>query len=450
MKRLGWVLALASLWAASNASALDLAEAYRAAVANDADFAIAAAERDAGQEEENKALAGLLPNVSFNGSQSQNTTEQRSLTAAGMRTANYNYDANSLSINLRQPLYRPYQWAAYAQGQAQARYSDLLFAAAKQDMILRVAGAYLDTLLAKDTVALAQAQKQAYGEQLAQAKRLFSAGEGTVTDINEAQARYDSALAQELETANNLEVARRSLERLTGQEPTELRVLMTDKPVPQSPEPNDVKQWVEWARLNNPVVQANREGQDISQQEIAKAGAEHKPTLDLVASRTKSDSENNVSINTRYDTTAVGVQLTIPLYGGGRASASIRQAEAGKRKAEQQLESALRKAMLDARQQFLNVTTNVAQINAYRQAVVSNEAALVSTRKSFTAGIRTSVDILNAQQQVFSAKRDLARARYTYISSWLKLKAAAGSLNEEDVVHINSWLVADAHPGASH
>ncbi|QDX82046.1 hypothetical protein B9N43_12795 [Denitratisoma sp. DHT3] len=421
-------------------AATNLLEAYQQALRNDADFGAAAAERDAGLEEANKGRAGLLPTVSVSGTETRNSTDQRSLTVLGMRGTTYDYTSSSYGISLRQPLYRPYNWAGYLQGQARASYAEATYEAARQDLIVRLAGAYLDALLGQDTLALTQAQRQAYAEQLVQAERLFAGGEGTVTDINDAKARRDSAVAQELEAANNLEVARRALERIIGQEPGTLATLMADKPVPQGPQPNDLNQWVEWARSGNPTVQAQRHGLESARQDVAKAGAEHKPTLDLIASRSKSDSENNVSINTRYDTRAVGVQLNVPLFAGGYVSANVRQAEAGQRKVEQQLESATRKAVLDARQYFLGVNTGVAQINAYRQAVTSAEAALESTRKGFQAGIRTSVDILNAQQQLFAAKRDLARSRYGYIVNWVRLKAAVGGLGDDDVTHLNSWL----------
>lgn len=423
-------------------AATNLQEAYQQALQSDADFAAATADRDAGREEANKGRAGLLPTVSVSGTETKNSTDQRSLTVLGMRGASYDYTSSSYGINLRQPLYRPYNWAGYLQGQARASYAAAIYESARQDLIVRLAGAYLDVLLGQDTLALAQAQRQAYAEQLVQAERLFAGGEGTVTDINDAKARRDSAVAQELEAANNLEVARRTLERIIGQEPGTLATLMADKPAPQSPQPNDLNQWVEWARSANPAVQAQRHGVEAARQDVAKAGADHKPTLDLIASRSKSDSENNVSINTRYDTRAVGVQLNVPLFAGGYVSANVRQAEAGQRKAEQQLESATRKAVLDTRQYFLGVNTGVAQINAYRQAVASAEAALESTRKGFQAGIRTSVDILNAQQQLFAAKRDLARSRYGYIVNWVRLKAAVGSLGDDDVIHLNSWLGA--------
>lgn len=431
---------LCGLWAGTALAASDLSAIYRQALANDADLAMASADRDASQEEAKKGRAVLLPNVSISGTSTKNATEQRGLTAFGMRSNQYDYDSSSYGIQLRQPLYRPYQWAGYLQGQARASYGEAAYQGALQDLVVRMAGAYFDVLLAQDNLDLARAQREAYAEQLAQAKKLFSGGEGTLTDINDAQARHDSAVAQELESSSNLEVARRALERITGQEPQALKTLINDKPEPQSPEPNNLNQWVEWARTANPSVQAYRFGVEVARQEVAKAGADHKPTLDLIASRSKSDSENNVSINTRYDTRAVGVQMTIPLFAGGYVNANVRQAEAGLRKAEQQLESATRKAVLDARQNFLSVNTGVAQINAYRQSVASSEAALLSTRKGFQAGIRTSVDILNAQQQLYLAKRDLARARYTYIMSWLKLKAAVGSLGEEDVTHVNHWL----------
>lgn len=425
-------------------SAADLNSVYQLAMSNDADFAAAAADRDAGQEEAIKGRAGLLPSVMINGSQSHNNTEQRGLTVSGMRSTQSDYKSGSYGIQLRQPLYRPYQWAGYLQGQARTSYSEAVFSGTRQDLLLRTAGSYFDVLLAKDNLDLAQAQRQAYAEQLSQAKRLLLVGEGTLTDVNDAQAKYDGSLAQELEATSNLEIAKRSMERIIGRPAPELSPLAANKPDPLSPNPNKLDQWVEWTILGNPAIQAQRFAMDVARQEVAKAGSDHKPTLDLIASRTKSESENNVSINNRYDTRAIGVQLSIPLYSGGYASANVRQAEAGLRKAEQQLESATRKATLDARQQFLSVNTGVAQINAYQQAVASSEAALLSTRKGFQAGIRTSVDILNAQHQIYLAKRDLAKARYSYMMSWLKLKAAVGTLGEDDVQYVNGWLAGGA------
>lgn len=433
---------LCALGSAPALAGVSLRDIYQQAISGDADFAAAAADRDAGQEEANKGRAGLLPTVSLSGTQTHNSTDQRSMTILGMRGNNYDYTSSSYGISLRQPLYRPYNWAGYLQGQSRASHAEAVYESARQDLIVRTVAAYLDVLLAQDNLDLAQAQHQAYVEQLTQAERLFVGGEGTVTDINDAKSRRDSAIAQELEATNSLEVARRALERITGQEPQALATLAVDKPVPQSPEPNDLSQWVAWARSANPAVLALRHGLESARQDVAKAGSEHKPTLDLIASRSKSDSENNVSINTRYDTRAVGVQLNVPLFAGGYVSANVRQAEAGQRKVEQQLESATRKAVLDARQYFLGVNTGVAQINAYRQSVASAESALQSTRKGFQAGVRTSVDILNAQQQLFAAKRDLARSRYGYIMNWLKLKAAVGSLGEADVDHVNTWLAA--------
>lgn len=422
----------------------DLLTAYQRALSSDADYGAAVAANEAGREEEAKGRAGLLPTISLSGIRTNNDTTQTSRTIYGERSQDYSYTAKNYSLNLRQPLFRLYNWAAYRQGQAKARYSDAVFAAAKQDLAIRVASAYFDVLLAHDSVDLAQAQKTAITEQLNQAKKLFKAGEGTLTDIDEAQARFDMAAAQELEALNNLEIARRALESILGKESGDLSVLAAEKLELENPTPADMSQWVEWARHGNPEVQAQQYNLEAAMQEVTKARADHFPTVDLIASRIKSDSDTNTSINSQYDTQALGVQVSIPLFAGGYASANVRQGEANRRRAEQQLEAAIRKATLDARKEFLNVTNSVAQVKAYQQAVLSNESALHSTRKGFEVGLRTNVDILDAQQQLYTAKRDLAKSRYTYILSWIKLKAAVGALAEEDIVHVNGWLTASA------
>lgn len=441
-RRFPLVATLLLFAAGPSVGADSLHDIYLKALRNDADFASASASNEATSEEGAKGRAGLMPTISISGTQTNNQTEQRSLTFLGMRTQKYDYTSSYYGINLRQPLYRPYMWAGYLQGQARVSYGEAVLASAKQELVLRAAGAYLDVLLAGENVALTRAQKAALTEQVALAKAQFLKGEGTKTDINDAQARYDMTVAQELEALNALENNKRALERIIGESPQALRGLAGNNPPPQSPEPNDVKQWVEWALQSNPSIQAQRFGVEITSQDVARASADHKPTVDLIASRSKSDSENNVSINNRYDTTAVGVQVTIPLFAGGYVNANVRQAEAKKRQALQDLESMQRKVSLETRQSFNSINTGIAQIKAYEQAVASNETALESTRKSVKAGVRSNVDILNAQQQLYSARRDLARSRFQYIVNWLKLKSNVGTLGEEDVQMASSWLSA--------
>lgn len=431
---------LACLAAPVGLAATGLPQAYQEALRNDADYGAAIAANEAAQEESTKGRAGLLPMVSISGTETQNQTTQRSLTLLGRRSADLDYNSSSYGISLRQPLYRPHNWAGYLQGEARVGQGDAVFAAARQDLILRTATAYLDVLLARDNLDLIGAQKTAIQAQLAQADRLYAGGEGTLTDVNDARARHDMTLAQEIESRNAHEVARRTLERIIGREPDALHTLAEEKLSPVNPDPDDMQQWIGRARENNPEVQAKRFGVDIVEQDVSKAASEHKPTVDLIASRTKSDSENNVSINTKYDTTAVGVQVSIPLFAGGYVSANVRQADARLRQARQELESTLRKVTLDTRQNYLNVINGVAQIKAYEQAVRSNEAALLSTRKSYSGGLRTNLDVLNAEQQLYVSRRDLAKARYTYILNWLKLKADVGALGEADVNFVGGWL----------
>jgi hypothetical protein len=200
------------LWvAACPAFAADsLHDIYLKALRNDADFASASASNEASREEGAKGRAGLMPTISISGTQTNNQTEQRSLSFLGMRTQKYDYTSSYYGINMRQPLYRPYIWAGYLQGQARVSYGEAVLASAKQELILRAAGAYLDVLLAGENVALTRAQKATLTEQVALAKAQFRKGEGTKTDINDAQARYDMTVAQELEALNALENNKRA------------------------------------------------------------------------------------------------------------------------------------------------------------------------------------------------------------------------------------------------
>jgi outer membrane protein len=361
-------------------------------------------------------------------------------------TSNYNYTASNRILSLRQPLLRPYSWSAYRQGQAKARQGLVLFTQAQQDIVVRLTTAYFDILLAEETLRLAGAQKAAIQEQLTQAQRLFEGGEGTITDVNESQARLDLAAAQELEAQNQLEVSRKALERIVGRSPGGLFQMNPQTLVLRSPEPNDIHQWVEWAQQSNPEVQARRENVEIAATEVGKARADHLPTIDLVLSRSYSESDTENTIDTKYDTNSIGVQFSIPIFSGGYVNANVRQAEANRSRALQELESAMRKVGQDTSQAFLNVNSNLAKVKAYEQAVHSNEVALYSTRKGFEVGLRTNVDILNAQQQLYGSRRDLASARHDYIVNWIKLKSLVGSLSEDDIVHLNSWL---SRPGSN-
>ncbi|HQT09768.1 MAG TPA: TolC family outer membrane protein, partial [Polaromonas sp.] len=311
----------------------------------------------------------------------------------------------------------------------------------EQTLVTRVGEAYFDALLAQDQVLLIEAQKATYATQLDAARKGLEAGTGTRTDIDEAQARLDLTLAQELEALQNVEFTRRRLESLMGRPADVLASLDVQRFNPTAPIPGLVDAWVERAEQASPELQSLRAQLDAAGMEVEKAQAGHKPTLDAVAQWSRSSSDTVTSVNQRYDNKSIGLQLTVPLYAGGYVSSTVRQAVAAQERAREALEAARRDLGVRVHREFRGMTEGVLRVKALEQAVRSAEQAVLSNQKSFQAGSRTTVDVLNAQQQKTTAQRDLAQARYLYLVSRLRLQALAGDDRQASVAQANSALV---------
>jgi outer membrane protein len=417
-----------------------LLEIYRLALASDPVYSAARASWTASQEKMPQGLAGLLPQASLSASTEYNDRDLRfrNPTIAGSQAQ---YNSNSTSVSVSQPLYRKQNFVAYDQGKTQVALADVQFASVGQDLILRVSQAYFDVLLASANLSFTQAQKTAIGQQLAQAKRNFEVGNATITDTHEAQARYDLVTAQEIGAQADVEVKNRTLEQLIGR-PAPALAGPARNFSPTPPTPNAMEPWVERARTNGLAVRIAQETLNFQSQDVVRNRGAHYPTVDAYASLTDSGQGSGVQGGTGTDTTSkiIGLKLAIPLYQGGIVNSRVREALANEDKARQDLENARRSAELAARQGYLGVTSNIAQVRALEAAVISNQSSLDSTILGQQVGVRTQVDVLNAQQLLFSARRDLAQARYNYIASFLRLIAAAGELDEEDLQRINSWL----------
>ncbi len=424
---LALALALAPAVHAENLSAV-----FQDAQAYDAQYAAARAAWQAGQEKSVQGRAGLLPNVSVGGNVRYNDLHS---TFPGGDTQ---YTSNGYSLNAAQPLFRKQNWVQYEQSREQVRIAEMQFKAAGQDLILRVAQAYFDVLQSQDTIAFIEAQKAAITEQLASAKRNFEVGTATITDTHEAQARYDLAVAQEIAEQNTLAIRLRALEKLIGKPPGALDTFV--EPAQLKIEPESIDTWAARAAQGNLQTEIQRIAKTIADQEVERNRAGHYPTLDAVAGFTVNNNQNfgNLQVDTRVAT--VGVELNLPIYQGGLTSSRVREAVANQEKARQDLEAATRDASLQARQAWLNVSSGVARVKALEQALTSTQAQLDSTKLGLQVGVRTSLDVLNAEQQVFSARRDLAGARYAYLLSGLSLKAAVGSLSPADLAGIDQYL----------
>lgn len=432
-------LALAGL--ALPAAALDLSEAYRLALEQDATYKAAQAEADARREALPQARAQLMPNVSMNLSRSRNSTDRETRTQLGNTVSDsYDYFSSNYGVTLRQPLFRKYNFALYQQAGYDVQSAEANLDKSLQDLLVRLAGAYFEALMAQDQYALVLAQKEAYGIQLAAAKRALAAGQGTRTDIDDAQARYDMTLAQELEAAQNMGYTRRQLQVIVNEPVDTLSVLDPARMQLDGPAPAVVEEWIARGQEINPELRAMRANIESATQELEKARAGHLPTVDLIAQRARTASENNVSINTNYDTTMVGLQASVPLFAGGYVNSQVRQAQANLQKFEQLYENRRREVAQMIRKEFQSVSEGVLKVRALEQAERSADQAVISNQKGFQAGTRTQVDILNAQQQRMNTRRDLAQARYQYILARVRLQGLVQAINLDEIETLNRWL----------
>ncbi len=445
--RLRRVLAGAGmLWGAMalapSAWALDLRQAYQAAQENDASIRASRAAADSTRERLPQARAQQLPNASLSLSRNHNDLTSKTPNIVGqVSTSERQYFSASQTLSVRQPVYRPYLGALVSQAQAQVEDADAVLERDEQALVTRVAEAYFDALLAQDQLALVGAQKKTYTTQLDAARKGFVAGSGTRTDVDEAQARLDMTLAQELEAQQHVEFTRRRLEVITGQGVDRLALLDVAHFAPRSLEPDNLDAWIERAEQFSPEMASLRAQLEAARLEIDKAQSGHKPTLDLVAQWSRTSSDSVTSVNSRYNNKSIGLQLSVPLYAGGYVGSTVRQAVAAHERAREMLEALRRDLGVRVHREFRGVTEGVLRIRALEQAVRSAELAVESNRKSFLAGSRTTLDVLNAEQQKTLALRDLAQARYLYLVSRLRLQSLAGEDRQAIVAEINAWLV---------
>jgi outer membrane protein len=434
---------LATLLAASGwAQAADLLETFHAAQANDPVFAAARATQQAGQEKLPQGRSLLMPSVNLSANTMFNdlSTQYHPAIPPFFTGGDSRYNSHGYGVTLVQPLFRQQNWQSYSESELQAAQAGMQLRIAEQDLILRTAQAYFDVLIAQDSVGLAEAQKTSISEQLEQAKRNFDVGSATITDTLEAQARFDLTGAQQIAAQNNLEIKRSSLQQLINAMPQDLKPLGKEFKL-ESPQPADMEKWVETAQSGNLQLAIAQAGAEIADKEVARNRGGHYPTVDLVANYSQNNA-NGGSFGIGSDTTSksVGVQLNMPLFQGGAVNSKWREASANRERARQELENARRNVAQLTRQAYLGVVSGIAQVQALQQALASSVSVLDASKLGHEVGVRTNLDVLNAQQQLYSTRRDLYQAQYNYLVSELQLKAAVGSLGEDDLGKVNQAL----------
>ena len=432
------VLLLGALSSMSPAFSANLMQVYSEALANDAQYQAARAVVEAGREKLPQGLAGLLPTLTGTANTTGNRNSYDYDASAAAQRFDRRYNSNGWNLNLTQPLFRWQNIIQYGQAQLQVAQAEANFAQASQDLILRVSQAYFDVLYAEEALKAVRANKQAISQQLELAKKSFEVGTVTITDTHEAQSRFDLATAQEIAAENDLEVKRFALRVIVGKDPGELAQLKTPVTL-EPPRPASMEKWVDAAEKDSFLVQAQEAAEEIAQKEIDRNRAGHYPTVDVVANYSRTNSILSPTAPGRMEATPrnVGLQLTVPIFQGGLVNSRTREAVANRDAARAGLENARRTATLGARQSYLGVVNGLAQVRALEAALVSSTSALESNKLGYEVGVRINIDVLNAENQLFTTRRDLAKARFDTLLAQLKLKAAVGSLAETDLERIN-------------
>lgn len=445
MARIRWrPYALAALLcgALPPAAAIDLLQAWEAALANDPQMRAARAAADATRERVPQARAQLLPQVNANVQRYWNDLRSETLAPQGQILAitRDRYTSAADALTLRQPLFRPALAAQLRQAQAITAQGESQLELEEQRLAARVAEAYLEMLRAQDQLRLVQQQRGTLQTQLDAARKGFAGGSGTRTDIDEAQARLDINAALELEARQAVEIAQRQLSAITGLPSPEVAPVAVERLPSAPPQPAGVEAWVARAQAGSAEVQAARANLEAARETADMARAEYLPTLDGVAQVLRNENDNPTRVNSRYRQRQIGLQLNVPLFEGGATSSRVRQADAEAVRAE----SLLRATELDlatrVHREYRGVTEGLARIRALERAMASNEQLVLSSRRSFQAGVRTLLDILNAEQQLATVRRDLATARFNYLAALVRLRTLAGEPAQASIAEVNGWL----------
>ena len=421
------------LWAAG-AQAQSLQQLYDLARGYDATYLAARAQADSAGFRNEQLKALNMPSVGLSASVTQSQTDP-----PGSGTTSSTNSGAQLSAS--QPLFNRANDAAIGQGDKVLASALTDLESAEHDLILRVTRAYFDVLAAQDALAFTRANKTAIAEQLASAKRNFEVGTATITDTREAQARFDLATAQEIGAENTLRTARIALDLLVGRQDVTPKPLATPVQLPPL-QPTEVGTWVAQADESPPVRRA-RLAYDVAQLETERARAGHLPTVDLVGGLGSSYTTRSSNSFTRSGTTTqaqVGVQLNLPLFAGYSIRNRVKETLALEERSRNELAAARRSVDQTTRQAFFSVQSGEATVKALEAAEASNKLALEATLLGYKVGVRVNIDVLNAQSQLFSTQRDLARARYDVIVGTLQLRQAAGTLAPADVANVDRLL----------
>lgn len=427
-KKLATALVFSTVLAAPGAlQAVTLAETYQLALKSDPVLAASEAQYQATLTSRPQARSALLPQIN---AQAAYYDKDASYKDASPFFQDSGFSRTSWGIGLDQALLNRQAWVKLSQAGIAGAEAEARIVAERQNLIVRTAEAYFDVLSAQDNLKFARAEKEAIGRQLEQTQERFRVGMIAITDVKESQAQSDLAIAQEIDAQNQLDIALEKLKVITG-EVDDLQPLKDSAmEIPVSPE--SASAWVDLALENSLSLKAEELSLEGARKEIASRRAEHYPTLGLSADYGVQDDSDGFSKGETTDVT-VGLELLLPLYAGGLTSARVAEAKQLAAQVTAQYELQKRQTISQTRASYLSVTSGKSRVLALRRALESTQTAAEATEAGFKVGTRTSVDVLLALRETYRAQRDYSRARYDYLLSTLRLKQAAGVLNEKDL-----------------
>lgn len=418
------------------AAAENLLDIYRLAQENDPQIRSAEAARLATLESKPQSRALLFPTISANADTTGNRLDIRQpASSAGVS----HFNSSGYTLSLTQPVYHHDTYVQLRQADARIAQAEALFGAAKQDLIIRTTTRYFDVLAAEDNLEFARAEKNAIARELEQSRQRFEVGLVAITDMQEAQARFDTALAQEIAAERQLTAAIETLREIIARQPDGLAALTEQLPL-LAPEPADVEQWTETALRQNLQYTAAQHAAEVAREEIARQRAAHLPTLDIVGNRVLSESGGGRFGASETLNDSISLQINAPIFQGGLVTSRTREAQHKYTQAQETQEQQLRSVVRQTRDAYAGVIAGISRVKALKQSVLSHQTALEATEAGLQVGTRTEVDVLDAQRELFRARRDYARARYDYILESLRLKQAAGTLSPTDLEQVNTWL----------
>jgi len=439
-RRVATCLMFAGMGVSTSATAEDLLDVYRLALENDSTYQAARFQYSAATEAMPQARAGLLPDVAFEAEHIETDQDIRSSDNVYYASGNTHFPTDNLTLSITQPVFRYGSWIAYQQSKLTVKQAETELSVAQQQLIVDVADAYFAVLAAKDNLEYARVEKTAVGKQLEFAKSRTRTGIARKTDLYDAEARFALSESREIEAQNALDDSYQALREHTSRFITDLTAVRENMPL-VAPDPDDPQPWINKALEQNLALEARQLSLEVARQEIKRQRAGHYPTLDLVATRNRRDTDGSLlGGGSEIETTDILLRFNLPIYQGGSVQSKIHQAVNVREKSRREMEGQRRQVRRETRAAYLGVLSGIKKVEALKQSIVSQQSALEVKTAGLKAGVNTLLEVLDAQRDLFFAHSDYSKALYDYLLSTLKLKQATGSLSVADLEEVNRLI----------